>query len=77
MATILVIVIVSEILDAVSQVAAIHPYLPTHFWFSFDALLRTPIAWSACCTGWRRSPSTRSIFGAVAWARMRRADITC
>ncbi len=32
MASVLVIVIVSEILDAVSQVAVIHPYLPTHFW---------------------------------------------
>src|SRR6185312_4639997 len=32
MAAILVIVMASEILDAISQVASIHPYLPTHFW---------------------------------------------
>src|SRR5216684_1874630 len=51
MATMLVVVIVSEILDAVSQVAAIHPYLPSHFWFAFDALLRTPIAWSGVLHG--------------------------
>jgi ABC-2 type transport system permease protein len=76
MATILVVVIVSEILDAVSQVAAIHPYLPSHFWFSFDALLRTPIAWSGVLHGLASFAAYVVIFGALAWARMRRADIT-
>ncbi|HUZ53923.1 MAG TPA: ABC transporter permease subunit [Streptosporangiaceae bacterium] len=77
MATMLVVVIVSEILDAVSQVAAIHPYLPSHFWFSFDALLRTPIAWSGVLHGLASFAAYAVIFGAVAWARMRRANITC
>jgi ABC-2 type transport system permease protein len=77
MATMLVVVIVSEILDAVSQVAAIHPYLPSHFWFSFDALLRTPIAWSGVLHGLGSFAAYVIIFGAVAWARMRRANITC
>ncbi|MDR2983912.1 MAG: ABC transporter permease, partial [Nocardiopsaceae bacterium] len=77
MATILVLVIVSEILDAVSQVAVIHPYLPTHFWFSFDALLRTPIAWSEVLHGIGSFAAYTVIFGAIAWARMRRANITC
>ena len=76
MAAMLVIVIVSEILDAVSQVAAIHPYLPSHFWFSFDALLRTPIAWSGVLHGLASFAAYVIIFGAVAWARMRRANIT-
>jgi ABC-2 type transport system permease protein len=77
MATILVFVIVSEILDAVSQVAVIHPYLPTHFWFSFDALLRTPIAWSQVLHGIGSFAAYTVIFGAIAWVRMRRANITC
>ena len=64
MATILVVVIVSEILDAVSQVAAIHPYLPSHFWFSFDALLRTPIAWSGVLHGLASFAAYVVIFGA-------------
>ena len=76
MATLLVVVIVSEILDAVSQVAAIHPYLPSHFWFAFDALLRTPIAWSGVLHGLASFAAYVVIFGAVAWVRMRRADIT-
>jgi ABC-2 type transport system permease protein len=77
MATILVIVVVSEILDAVSQVAAIHPYLPTHFWFSFDALLRMPIAWSQILHGLGSFAAYTVIFGAIAWIRMRRANVTC
>ncbi len=77
MATILVLVIVSEILDAVSQVAVIHPYLPSHFWFSFDALLRTPIAWSDVLHGLGSFAAYTVIFGAIAWTRMRRANVTC
>ena len=77
MAAVLVIVIVSQILDAVSQVAAIHPYLPTHFWLAFDALLRTPIAWTGVLHGLASFAAYAVIFLAVAWTRMRRADITC
>jgi ABC-2 type transport system permease protein len=77
MATVLVIVIISEILDAVSQVAAIHPYLPSHFWFSFDALLRTPIDWSQVLHGLASFAAYIVIFSAVALTRMRRANITC
>jgi ABC-2 type transport system permease protein len=77
MATVLVLVIVSEILDAVQQVAVIHPYLPSHFWFSFDALLRSPIAGSQVLHGLASFAAYTVIFGAVAWIRMRRADITC
>jgi len=77
MATILVIVIVSQILDAVSQVAAIHPYLPTHYWFSFDAFLRMPIAWSSVLHGLASFAIYAAIAWAVAWARMLRANVTC
>jgi ABC-2 type transport system permease protein len=77
MAAILVLVIISEILDAVSQVAVIHPYLPTHFWFSFDALLRMPIDWSQVMHGLASFVAYIVIFGAAASARMRRANITC
>lgn len=77
MATILVVVIVSQILDAVSQVAVIHPYLPTHFWFSFDAILRMPVDWASVLRGLASFAAYAAIFWAVAWIRMRRADITC
>jgi len=77
MAAVLVIVIVSEILDAISQVAAIHPYLPTHFWFSFDALLRTPIDWASIVRGLASFAAYIVVFGTLAWVRMLRADVTC
>lgn len=77
MAAILVIVVGSQILDAISQVAAIHPILPTHFWFSFDALLRTPIAWPDVRHGFESFAVQVIIFLTIAWARLRRANVTC
>ncbi len=76
MATMLVVVVVSQILDAVSQVAVIHPYLPTHFWLAFDALLRTPIDWTQIWHGLASFAVYAVIFGAVAVARIRRANIS-
>ena len=77
MAAILVVVVASEILDAVSQVAAIHPYLPTHFWLTFDALLRTPITWMDVVHGLASFAVYIVIFGGIALARIRRANVTC
>ena len=51
--------------DAVPQLSAIHPYLPTHWWLSFDALLRSADragrTWRTACS---RSPCTSIIFAA-------------
>src|ERR1700683_47046 len=71
MAALLVIVVASEILDAVSQVSAIHPYLPTHFWLMFDALLRTPVAWSVIWHGLLSFAIYAVIFVGLAVARIR------
>lgn len=76
MAAILVIAVASEILDAISQVASIHPFLPTHFWLTFDALLRTPITWSDILHGLLSFVAYTVIFGAIALTRMRRANVT-
>jgi hypothetical protein len=32
------IALVSEVADSLSQLDVIHPYLPTHWWLSFDSL---------------------------------------
>jgi ABC-2 type transport system permease protein len=77
MAAILVIVVISEVLDAVQQVASIHPFLPTHFWFSFDALLRMPITWPDIAHGLVSFAVYAVIFFAIAWVRLSRADVTC
>jgi len=39
----LMIVVASEVVDNIPQFAPVAPYFPTHWWLSFDSLLRTPI----------------------------------
>jgi ABC-2 type transport system permease protein len=76
MAAILVLVIVSQILDAISQVAVIHPYLPTHYWLVFDSLLRTPVTWSPIWHGLVSFASYTVIFVGAAVVRIRTANVT-
>jgi ABC-2 type transport system permease protein len=75
-AAILVVVIGSEVADSVPQFAVVHPYLPTHWWLSFDGLLRAPVAWPTVGHGLASFAAYAVIFGAVAWARFTTADIT-
>ena len=76
MAAVLIITVASEITDQIPQVASIHPVLPTHFWFSFDALLRMPIAWPDIQHGLISFGCYIVAFGLIAWARLRRANVT-
>jgi ABC-2 type transport system permease protein len=76
MAAILVIVVGSEVADTVPQFSIVHPYLPTHFWLSFDGLLRSPVAWSEVGHGLLSFAVYAVIFGAIAWARLGGADVT-
>jgi len=76
MAAILVIAVASQVADSVSQIAVIHPYLPTHFWLSFDAMLRSPVAWPDLLHGLLSFAVYAVIFRLVAWARFTTADVT-
>jgi ABC-2 type transport system permease protein len=73
---ILVIAIGSEVADSVPQFAVVHPYLPTHWWLSFDGLLRAPIDWGTVGHGLISFGVYAAIFTAIAWARFSTADIT-
>ena len=42
-AAVMILVVASEVVDNIPQFATVAPYLPTHWWNSFDALLRTPV----------------------------------
>jgi ABC-2 type transport system permease protein len=75
-AAILVIAVGSEVADSVPQFAAVHPYLPTHWWLSFDALLRAPVAWPDVMHGLLSFGVYVVVFGAIAWARITTADVT-
>jgi ABC-2 type transport system permease protein len=75
-AGLLVLVVASEIADQVPQLSAIHPYLPSHFWMSWDGLFRAPVDWSGITHGLLSFAIYLVIFGGVAWARFTTADIT-
>jgi ABC-2 type transport system permease protein len=75
-AAVLVIALASEVADSVSQLNVIHPYLPTHWWLSFDALLRVPIAWPELGHGLLSFAVYIVIFCSIAWARFTTADVT-
>jgi ABC-type transport system involved in multi-copper enzyme maturation permease subunit len=75
-AAILVLAVASEVADNVPQFAIVHPYLPTHWWLSFDALLRSPIAWPDLEHGLTSFGLYVIIFGGIAWARFSTVDVT-
>jgi ABC-type transport system involved in multi-copper enzyme maturation permease subunit len=75
-AAILVLAVASEVADQVAQFAVIHPYLPTHFWLAFDALLRSPIDTTSLLHGLLSFGAYIVIFVSLAWARFSSADVT-
>jgi len=75
-AALTVITVASEVADNVPQFAAFQPYLPTHWWTDFDALLRTPIDTTTLTHGLLSFAVYIAIFGSIAWARFTSADIT-
>ena len=75
-AAIVVLVVASEVVDNVPQLAAIGPYLPTHWWLSWDGLFRAPIDLSGVGAGVVSFAGYAAIFGAIAWARLTSADVT-
>jgi len=76
-AALAILVVTSEVADNLPQFAAIHPYLPTHWWTAFDALLRFPIDTGTLLRGLLSFAVYLLVFGALAWARLTTADLTC
>jgi ABC-2 type transport system permease protein len=76
-AALAVLVVTSEVADNLPQLGVIHPYLPTHWWTSFDALLRVPAGTGTLLGGLASFGGYLLLSGAVAWARLTSADITC
>ena len=72
----MVLAVASEVADNVPQFAAVQPYLPTHWWLSFDSLLRSPIATGDLLHGLLSFAVYAVIFGSIAWARFTSADVT-
>jgi ABC-2 type transport system permease protein len=74
--TVMIFVILSWILDGISQVAWLHPYLIVHEWMSFADLLRDPIAWEAIRRGLWVDAVYAVVFWLGAWARLAGKDVT-
>jgi ABC-type transport system involved in multi-copper enzyme maturation permease subunit len=75
-AALAILVVVSEVIDNVPQFAAIHPYLPTHWWNSFDALLRVAVDTGTRGRGLLSFGIYSLLWGSIAWARFSTADVT-
>jgi ABC-2 type transport system permease protein len=68
-------VIVSAILDGVSQVAFMHPWLFTNYWLSFADLIRDPVYWHNIVKDLLLQAGYVAVFGSAAWARMTSRDV--
>jgi ABC-2 type transport system permease protein len=75
-AALMIIVVASEVVDQVPQLAAAGPYLPTHWWLSFDSLLRVPVDTSTLLKGLFSFAVYAALAGSIAWARFTTADVT-
>ena len=75
-AAIMILVVTSEVVDNVPQLAAAGPYLPTHWWLSFDALLRVPVDTATLLHGLLSFAVYALLAGSFAWARFTSSDVT-
>jgi ABC-2 type transport system permease protein len=73
---IVMLAITSQILDSIPQLAAIHEFLPTHYWYAFGELLRDPIATGDVWRGLWSAAAYTAVFLAAAWARFSTRDIS-
>jgi ABC-2 type transport system permease protein len=74
-AAVMILVVASEVVDQVPQFASAGPYLPTHWWNSFDSLLRSPIDTTTLWHGLSFAVYA-VLFCAFAWARFTTSDVT-
>jgi ABC-2 type transport system permease protein len=68
-------VIVSAILDSVSEVSFLHPWLFTNYWTAFGDIVRDPIYWHNIWKDILLQVGYVAVFGAAAWARMTSRDV--
>jgi ABC-2 type transport system permease protein len=73
---ILILCLGSQIIDAISQLSAIHPLLLTHYWLAFGDVLRDPIATDSLLKGLTVFAVYAAIFWTAAWARFAGKDVS-
>ncbi|CAD5997109.1 ABC transporter permease [Agreia sp. COWG] len=75
MAATVVLSIVAQVLDSLSQTAWLHPWLFSHYWLNFADLLRQPIEWSSFGQNALLQLGYVVVFGALAYGRFSTKDI--
>jgi len=68
--------IVSTVLDSLTALASIQPYLLTHYWYSFAEFLRLEVGWGTIGKGLAVQLAWIAIFGSLAWSRFYHSDVT-
>lgn len=76
MAATLTLTVVSQVADAIPQLSAIHPWLPTHYWLAWVDLLRDPIDAGDMQTGLLVALAYVALLLSMAWARFGGKDVT-
>jgi ABC-2 type transport system permease protein len=67
--------ILSQILDSLSALRVIHPYLLSHRWLAFVDLFRSPVEWSAILHGLALAGGYTAVFLVAAVLTFNRKDV--
>jgi ABC-2 type transport system permease protein len=68
--------VTSFVLDSITQLDWLHPYLLTHHWQAFVELLRDPVSFDALRPGLLSAVAYIVVFLSAAWARFGARDVT-
>jgi ABC-2 type transport system permease protein len=75
MAATAVLAVVSQVLDQLPQLDAIHPWLFSHYWLGFADFLRAPLVWDSFVSNAVLQAGYVAVFGALAVGRFLTKDI--
>lgn len=75
MAATAVLAVVSQVLDQLPQLDALHPWLFSHYWLGFADLLRAPLVWDSFVSNAVLQAGYIAVFGALAVSRFLTKDI--
>jgi ABC-2 type transport system permease protein len=76
MVAVVVINVMMFVLDSVSQLSWLHPWLLTHWWTAYGDLLRDPIYPADVSRGLLTAAAYAAVFWLAAWARFSNKDVS-
>jgi ABC-2 type transport system permease protein len=75
MAATAVLAVVSQVLDQLPQLDALHPWLFSHYWLGFADFLRAPLVWDSFLSNLWLQAGYVAVFGALAIGRFLTKDV--